>query len=164
MENLDFLAKKWQLVTQAPVFAIAGVMAISTLAWLIARSWYGQQIKTLRQRLALAQEKAAVAQDKAVALTQQIESKVDHADLLKTVNSTVAAIDQVSQATQPLPEETRAMLKQTLRDADIPPLTWEPDPDGSSRAFSLYPAMRFLITKEDEKFILFVYGVRLAYA
>ena len=89
----------------------------------IARLRSFQQIETLRERLTVAQEKASAALDKAVALTEQIQSNVGQGDLLKSANSTVAAIDQISLATQPSPEETRAMLKKVLRDANIPPLT-----------------------------------------
>jgi hypothetical protein len=164
MDIFEICAKEWPIVTQAPLIVIPGATAVFLLGWGIARLRSSQQIETLRERLTLAQEKASAAQDKAVALAEQIQSNVGQGDLLKSANSTVAAIDQISLATQPSPEETRAMLKQVLRDANIPPLTWEPNSDGGSRAYSLYPAMHFLITKEGEKFILFVDGVRLLYA
>jgi hypothetical protein len=164
MDIFDTLAKEWPIITQAPLIVVPGATVLFLLGWGLARLWSSQQIETLRERLTLAQEKASEALDKAVALTEQIQSNVGHRDLLKSANSTVAAIDQISLATQPSPEETRAMLKQVLRNANIPPLTWEPNSDGGSRASSLYPAMHFFITKEGEKFILFVDGVRLLYA
>ena len=95
MENFDFWAKEWPVIAQAPHLVIPGVVALFGLAWWIAGLWYKQQIETLRERLTLAQEKTAAAQEKAVALTEQIQANASKADLLKSANSTAAAIDQL---------------------------------------------------------------------
>ena len=85
----------------SPVVAISGAFAVFLSGCGVARLWSAQQIEALRERLALAQEKASAAQDKAIALTEQIQSNAGQADLLKSANSTVAAIDQISIVTQP---------------------------------------------------------------
>jgi hypothetical protein len=74
MDTFDFWIKEWPLITQAPYIVIPGAVLVCLAGWFVARSWYAQQIETLRERLTLAQEKTVAAQDKAVALTEQIQS------------------------------------------------------------------------------------------
>jgi hypothetical protein len=50
--------------------------------------------------LAFAQERATAAKDDAVALTKRIESDAPKKDLLESANSTVAAVEQLYDATQ----------------------------------------------------------------
>jgi hypothetical protein len=94
MENFDFWAKEWPVVLQATHILIPGAI-VFLAGWVTHRKLSAQQIETLRERLAFAQERAAAAKDDAVALTKRIESDAPKKDLLESANSTVAAIDKL---------------------------------------------------------------------
>jgi len=63
MNTFDFWAKEGPAITQAPHIVIPGAILIFLVGWFVARSWYAQQIETLREQMGTIRERLTLAQD-----------------------------------------------------------------------------------------------------
>jgi hypothetical protein len=150
MENFDFFAKEWPVITQAPHIALAGLFAVLVAAWSVTKWHYTSQLASLRERVELLKEKVIDAQARVEELTGQIESNEQQAVLLKSSSFTVTAFDNLVSAANQLAvtlSSTRRSTKQSSTNLLIP-LNWRHEPPDTWKASSSWPDVGFRIERE----------------
>jgi hypothetical protein len=154
MENFEFWAKEWPVITQAPHFALGGLVAVLVATWSITKWHYSSQLACLKERIELLQDRERDVKDKLIEaqnlveeLNDQIEANEQQPVLLRSSNYTVAALDHLVSATNRLGATLAATRPWTKQSSTNPliPLSWRHEPPATWKASSLWPDVGFRI-------------------
>jgi hypothetical protein len=83
METLDFWAREWPVITEAPHLVLGGLIAVVAAMWSVTKWHYSGQLASLKGRIKLlrerewdVKEKLTDARNLVVELSDQIEANV----------------------------------------------------------------------------------------